>query len=74
MGFVKRIFRTIAKYFVFVGGFLFIFAIGALYAFLRPEGTVVNVIFLLIACGWIVFLIKYFWDLMDKNRSSWKDD
>ncbi|MBU0569445.1 hypothetical protein KKB40_01540 [Patescibacteria group bacterium] len=67
MSFIKKLLRLIAEYFVFIGGFLFIFFIGIIYAFLRPEGMLINVIFLLIAVGWIIFLIKYFWDLMEKK-------
>ena len=65
---MKRIWRFFAEYFVFVGGFLFIFAIGALYAYLRPQGVLFNVIFLIITIGWIVFLIRYFWDLLEKKK------
>ena len=67
MKFIKKLLSLIAEYFVFVGGFLFIFFIGLLYAFLRPEGALINSVFLLIAVGWIVFLIKYFWDIMEKK-------
>jgi len=68
MGFIEKIWRFFAEYFVFVGGFLFIFAIGALYAYLRPQGVLFNVIFLIITIGWIVFLIRYFWDLLEKKK------
>ncbi|OGM23610.1 hypothetical protein A2865_03565 [Candidatus Woesebacteria bacterium RIFCSPHIGHO2_01_FULL_39_17] len=68
MNLVKNILRFIASYFVFVGGFLFIFAIGVLYAYLRPQGVLFNVVFLIITIGWVIFLIRYFWDLMEKNR------
>ena len=70
MSLIKTMLRFIAKYFVFIGGFLFIFFLGAIFAFLRPEGVVVMLIFLVIALAWIAFLIKYFWDLMDKDQPS----
>ena len=41
-------------------GLLFIFAMGVLYAFIRPEGLLLNGVFLLIVIGWVIFLIKYF--------------
>lgn len=70
MSVIRKIFRFIGEYFVFVGGFLFVFVIGALYAFIRPEGLVFNLVFLLIAVGWVVFLIRYFWELLDKNNEN----
>ncbi|KKQ36353.1 MAG: hypothetical protein US53_C0056G0008 [Candidatus Woesebacteria bacterium GW2011_GWA1_37_7] len=70
MGLIRRSIRFIAEYFVFFVGLLFIFVIGGVYAFLRPEGLVINLIFLIIALGWIIFLIKYFWDIMDKGRDK----
>jgi membrane protein implicated in regulation of membrane protease activity len=57
----------IAKYFIFVVGFLFVFVIGGLYALLQPDGWV-GVIFLFITVGWIIYLIKHFWEVMDKNK------
>ena len=70
MGLIRRSIRFIAEHFVFFVGLLFIFVIGGVYAFLRPEGLVINLIFLIIALGWIIFLIKYFWDIMDKGRDK----
>lgn len=67
---IKSVLKLIAEYFVFLGGFLFVFAVGAIYAFLRPEGAVVGSIFLIIGIGWILFLIKYFWDLLEKHSNS----
>ena len=69
VGIVKKILRFVAEYFVVVGGLLFIFAMGVLYAFIRPEGLLLNGVFLLIVIGWVIFLIKYFWDLMDKRKN-----
>ncbi|OGM20447.1 hypothetical protein A2714_01300 [Candidatus Woesebacteria bacterium RIFCSPHIGHO2_01_FULL_38_9] len=70
MGFLKKFFRFIAEYFVFFVGFLFIFVIGLFYAFIRPQGLVFNLIFLVIAIGWVIFLIRYFWEIMEKQKSS----
>jgi hypothetical protein len=67
---IKRALRFVAEYFVFVGGLLFIFVIGILYAYIRPEGTVFKAIFLLLIIGWIIFLIKYFWEILEKNKDS----
>ncbi|OGM18846.1 hypothetical protein A2686_02290 [Candidatus Woesebacteria bacterium RIFCSPHIGHO2_01_FULL_38_10] len=67
---IKKIFRFLAEYFVFLGGLLFIFTMGAIYAFLQPEGTLVNITFLIIVVGWIIFLIKYFWDLVEKDKKA----
>lgn len=72
--FVKKLFQFIAKNFVFVGGILFVFVIGLVYSLLRPESIWVNVIFLAIVLGWVVFIIVYFWDLMDKNKILNKKD
>jgi len=65
---IKSVIRFIAEYFVFIAGFLFIFIIGALYAVLQLEGLVINLVFLLIAIGWTVFIIRYFWELMEKKK------
>ena len=72
VGLIRKSFRFIASYFSFVGGLLFIFTLGVIYAFVKPQGYLINSIFLLLAMGWVGFLIKYFWDLVDKNES--KDD
>lgn len=73
MGLLKKVGKFIAEYFVFLGGFLFLFVIGFLYAMIRPEGLVFNIIFLFIVTGWIIFLIKYFWDILEKQKVSEKD-
>ncbi|KKR30612.1 hypothetical protein A2715_00300 [Candidatus Woesebacteria bacterium RIFCSPHIGHO2_01_FULL_39_32] len=73
MNILKKLLRFIAEYFVFVGGLLFIFVIGILYAYIRPEGIIFNAIFLIIVIGWIVFLIKYFWEILDNNKNSPKN-
>jgi hypothetical protein len=70
MGILKRMFRFVATYFVFFVGFLFIFVIGLFYAFIRPEGMLFNLIFLIIAVGWVIFIIRYFWELMEKKKTS----
>ena len=67
---IKSFFRFIAEYFVFFAGLLFIFIIGVIYAYLRLEGLIVNLVFLLIAIGWTIFLIKYFWELMEKKKKD----
>ena len=69
MELVKKIGRFVAEYFIFVVGFLFIFVIGGFYAFLRPQGWV-SAVFLIIAIGWIVYLTKYFWEVMDKHKKD----
>jgi len=60
--------KFIARNFVFFVGFLFIFVFGFLYAYVKPEGLLFNGIFLLVMIGWMVFMIKYFWELMDKDK------
>lgn len=75
----SKFFRFFAEYFVFLVGFLFIFVVGFLYAFIKPEGLLFNLVFLAIAVGWVVYLVKYFWELMEKHtaepkESSDKDD
>jgi hypothetical protein len=65
---IRRLFRYIAEYFIFLIGFVFIFVIGAIYSFIQPEGLWANALFLLIALGWVVYIVKQFWDLIDKNR------
>ena len=74
MGFIKKFFRFLANYFAFVGGLLFIFTLGVIYAFIKPQGILINGIFLLLGIGWAVFLIKYFWDLVEKNEIEGKPD
>jgi cytochrome c biogenesis protein CcdA len=71
---IKKILNFFAKYFVFAVGFLFVFVIGFIYAMLRPEGILVNAIFLIIVLGWIVFIIFYFWDLIEKNKKEKNKD
>jgi hypothetical protein len=68
MGFINRFWRFFAKNFVFLVGFLFIFVFGFIYAYLRPQGVLINVIFFVIMLGWMIFIIKYFWELMEKDK------
>jgi hypothetical protein len=67
---LQKFFRLIAEYFVFLVGFLFIFVIGFFYAYIKPEGLLFNVVFLAIAIGWVIFMVKYFWELLEKNHSD----
>ena len=67
---MRKTLRFIATYFVVFIGLIFIFVVGALYAFIRPEGALINVIFLIILVGWVVYQIKYFWDLIDKRKEK----
>ena len=67
---LRKILRFIAMYFAVFIGLIFIFVVGALYAFIRPEGALINVIFLIILVGWIVYQIKYFWDLIDRRKEE----
>lgn len=62
--------RFFAEYFVFFVGFLFIFGVGVVYALIRPEGLLFNLVFLAVAIGWVIFLVKYFWELMEKHTSD----
>ncbi|OGM20941.1 hypothetical protein A2955_03670 [Candidatus Woesebacteria bacterium RIFCSPLOWO2_01_FULL_37_19] len=70
MNLIKKILTFIAEYFVFVVGLLFIFVLGVVYSLLRLEGLLVNLVFLLIAIGWIAFLIKYYWEIMEKKKKG----
>jgi len=65
---VKNLLRFFAKNFVFLVGFLFIFVFGFIYAYLRPQGVLFNAVFLVIVIGWVIFIIKYFWELMEKDK------
>lgn len=65
---MKKVLRFLATNFVFGVGVVFIFVFGFLYAYLRPQGLLFKGIFLLILIGWIIFMIKYFWELMEKNK------
>jgi hypothetical protein len=49
---------------------LFIFAIGAVYALLRPEDLIIHIVFLIIVIGWIIFVIKLIWDLIEGDKFS----
>lgn len=64
----RKIGRLIGNYFAFVGGFLFIFTLGVIYAFIKPQGLLINGIFIVLGFGWMGFLVKYFWELMEKNN------
>jgi len=70
MNFFRSLLGFVAKYFVFLAGVGFIFFIGMLYAFIRPEGLIINLGFLVILLGWVLYLIKYFWDILDKDEKS----
>ena len=70
MSVLSKIFRLVAEYFVLFVGILFIFVIGAIYAFLRPEGSLINGVFLIIFIGWVVYEIKYFWDFFEKRKKD----
>lgn len=67
MGLLRRIVRYIALNFVFFGGFAFVFGLGLVYAFVKPEGVLVRGIFLLLGAGWILFLIRYFWEILERR-------
>ena len=67
---LKRLLRFIAEYFVFVGGFMLIFVIGVFYAYIRSMGIIFNAIFLVIVIGWVIYLIKYFWEILDKDKKT----
>ena len=69
MGSTKKILGFVAKNFVFVVGVIFIFVFGFLYAYIRPQGFVFNLVFLLIVIGWVIFIIRYFWELMEKDKN-----
>lgn len=68
MQIVRNILRFFAKNFVFLVGILLIFVFGFIYAYLKPEGIIINSVFFLIVVGWVIFIIKYFWELMEKDR------
>ena len=70
MGIIKRIFQFFAEYFVFVAQILFAFVLGAVYAIAQPKGFWPNLAFLLIIVGWLAYLIKNFWDLMEKRKGK----
>jgi len=70
MGLVSKVLKKLTEYFVLFIGFLFIFVVGFLYAYIKPEGLLFNVVFLAIAVGWIIFMVKYFWELLDKDSSD----
>jgi len=74
MGPIRKFFQLLANYFAFVGGLLFIFMLGIIYAYIKPQGILINGIFLFLGLGWIGFLIKYFWELVEKNEVSKKGD
>jgi len=70
MKLLATIFKFMAEYFVFLAGSVFIFVVGFLYAYIKPSGILFNVVFLVIFIGWIVFMIRYFWELLEKNKSK----
>jgi len=69
MGVISKLIKLFAEYFIFFVGFLFIFVVGFLYAFISPQGLLFNLIFLLIALLWVFFIVKYFWELLEKGES-----
>ena len=68
MGFLSKIFRFFAEFFVFFVGLLFIFVIGFIYAYIKPEGLLFNIVFLAIVVSWVIFMVKYFWELLEKHK------
>ena len=65
---MRKIFGFIVEYFMLIIGLIFIFAMGIFYSVLRPQGIVVSILFLVIGVGWTIYMIKYFWDLIDKKQ------
>ena len=67
---IRNIFSFIIEYFMLFIGLVFIFAMGVVYAVLRPQGVLVSILFLIIGFGWTLYMIKYFWDLIDKRQQG----
>ncbi len=71
---IRKFLEFIATYFIVFVGLIFIFVIGAIFAFLRPEGILIKAIFLIILVGWVVYQIKYFWELLDKRKENQSEE
>ena len=70
MSTVRNLVRKFSEYIVFIAGLLFIFVLGLIYSFIEPESLIIKAVFVLIVIGWTAFLIKYFWDLIEKGRKK----
>lgn len=62
----SSVFNKIVDLLPFVAGFIFIFIIGIVYAFLRPEGLLLNGFFLLMVIAWVIYIIKLLWETIDR--------
>jgi hypothetical protein len=67
---IKKIFELIAEYFAFFAGFLFVFVLGLVYAIFRPEGLVFNLVFIVVITGFVIYLVKSFWELLEKGKKE----
>ncbi len=65
---MHKVLEFIVEYFMLFIGLVFIFAMGVIYAVLRPQGILISILFLVIGIGWTIYMIKYFWDLIDKKQ------
>lgn len=65
---MRSFFQFFSQSITLVLGLVFIFGMGLLYAFVRPEELIINLIFFVIVLGWLVFVIKYVWDALDKGK------
>jgi hypothetical protein len=60
--------KKFTSFTVFVVELIFIFFIGLLYAFIQPEELWVKSVFLLIAFGWVIYIIRSVWDFIEKKN------
>lgn len=66
--------KKVTNYIVFAVEIAFIFIIGLLYAFIQPEELWVKLIFLVIAFGWVIFIIKSIWDYIERKSMKYGHD
>lgn len=66
--------KKATSYLVFAVELAFIFFIGLLYAFIQPEEIWVKLIFLVIAFGWVIYIIKSIWEFIEWKSMKYGHD
>jgi len=69
-----RIIGVFSQYVGLVIGVVFAFILGLIYAVLRPKQIFVNIIILVNLLGWLIYIIKFIWEMLDKRKEKIVED
>lgn len=64
----NRLIMLFSQYFGLIIGIIFAFGIGTAYAVLQPNDVVISSIIFISLAGWLIYIIKFVWDLVDKRK------